>query len=66
MKPLLYQSAHVEGFYVHLAQFVVVINVLAVVNILINRHYLWFQRVAFGCGSGVLAHGLKASTKFLS
>jgi transcriptional regulator with XRE-family HTH domain len=57
-----------KSFYVHLAQFVVATTGFAVINILTNRHYLWFLLVAFGWGTGVLVHGLKVFDKvpFLS
>jgi transcriptional regulator with XRE-family HTH domain len=54
--------AHVrklQGFYLHLAQYVIVIGVLAVVNLLTFPHYLWFGWAAFGWGIGVMAHGLQ-------
>ena len=54
--------AHVrklKGFYIHLAQFLVVIAILAIVNVVTYRHYLWVLWVALGWGMGVLLHGLK-------
>jgi hypothetical protein len=51
--------AHVrklKGFYMHLTQYVAVIGLLAVVNLLTYPHYLWFAWAAFGWGIGVAAH----------
>jgi len=57
-----------KGFYVHLAQFVVVTTIFTIINLLTSRYYLWSLWIAFGWGSGVLVHGLKAFDKipFLS
>jgi transcriptional regulator with XRE-family HTH domain len=54
--------AHVrklKGFYFHLAQYVTVIGVLAVINLLTYPGYLWFGWAAFGWGVGVAAHALQ-------
>lgn len=37
--------------------------ILAIINIATNHHYLWFLWVAFGWGTGLLAHGLKVFDK---
>jgi transcriptional regulator with XRE-family HTH domain len=58
--------AHVrklKAFYMHLAQYVVVIGALAVVNLLTFPHYLWFAWAAFGWGIGVVAHGIQVFDK---
>ena len=47
----------IKAFYVHLAQYVVVIGVLAAVNLIGSPHYLWFLWPALGWGLGVAAHG---------
>jgi transcriptional regulator with XRE-family HTH domain len=54
----------IKGFYMHLAQYVIVVGVLTIVNIIIDRHYLWCLWIAFGWGTGLLIHGLKAFDKF--
>src|SRR5476649_1984978 len=53
--------AHVRklrGFYIHLAQYCIVIAFLAVVNLLTTRHFhyysLWFIWPALGWGIGIL------------
>jgi 2TM domain len=45
-----------------------VVTALAIANIVTYPHYLWFLWVAFGWGTGLLVHGLKAFDKmpFLS
>ena len=50
----------IKRFYIHLAQYCIVIAVLAVVNILVYPSRLWVLWVAFGWGMGVLVHGLRA------
>lgn len=46
----------IRGFYIHLAQYVVVITVLAVINLVTHPSKLWFFWPAMGWGIGVLAH----------
>lgn len=46
----------IRGFYIHLAQYVVVITVLAVINLVTHPSKLWFFWPALGWGIGVLAH----------
>ena len=46
----------IRGFYIHLTQYVVVIAVLAVINLVTHASKLWFFWPAFGWGIGVLAH----------
>lgn len=53
----------VKGFYIHLAQYVVVIAALAAVNFLTTPGYLWFLWAAGGWGLGVLAHALRVFDK---
>ncbi len=62
--------AHVRklrGFYVHLAQYGVVIAFLAAINLLTTHHYrfqnMWFIWAALGWGVGVLFHGLRVFDK---
>lgn len=46
----------IKGFYIHLAQYVVVISVLTVINLVTHPSRLWFFWPALGWGIGVLAH----------
>ncbi|MBS0541051.1 MAG: helix-turn-helix domain-containing protein [Proteobacteria bacterium] len=62
--------AHVrklKGFYMHLAQYGIVVAVLAIVNLVTIRHYhfynFWVIWVALGWGTGVLLHGLRVFDK---
>ena len=47
----------VKGFYVHLTQYLIVIPILALFNLMSYAHYLWFVWPALGWGLGLLAHG---------
>jgi transcriptional regulator with XRE-family HTH domain len=63
--------AHVRklrGFYIHLAQYGIIVGFLAIVNLLTSRQYFWVVWVALGWGVGVLFHGLRVFDKipFLS
>jgi transcriptional regulator with XRE-family HTH domain len=54
--------AHVRklrGFYIHLAQYGIVIAFLTIVNLMTSRHYYWVVWVALGWGVGILFHGLR-------
>jgi hypothetical protein len=58
--------AHVRklrGFYIHLAQYVVVIGFLAIVNLVTSRYYVWVIWPALGWGIGILFHGLRVFDK---
>jgi transcriptional regulator with XRE-family HTH domain len=58
--------AHVRklrGFYIHLAQYVVVIGFLAIVNLVTSPHYFWVIWPALGWGIGILFHGLRVFDK---
>ena len=46
----------IKGFYIHLAQYVVVISVLTVINLVTHPSKLWFFWPALGWGIGILAH----------
>lgn len=54
---------NIKGFYLHFAQYIVVVIVLAIINLLTYPHYLWVLFVAIGWGAGVLFHGLRAFDK---
>ena len=53
----------VKGFYIHAAQYAVVLCVLSVVNIMTSPRYLWVGWVALGWGVGVVSHGLRVFDK---
>jgi hypothetical protein len=53
----------IKAFYTHLAQYVVIITVLAAVNLVTSPRYLWFLWVAGGWGVAVLFHGLRVFRK---
>lgn len=45
-----------RGFYIHVVQYVLVITVLAIINLVTHPTKLWFLWPAFGWGIGILAH----------
>lgn len=45
-----------RGFYVHVFQYVVVIALLAIINIVVSPHNLWVLWVIVGWGLGLLSH----------
>jgi transcriptional regulator with XRE-family HTH domain len=49
----------IKGFYIHLAQYVVIVAALAALNLIVSPRYLWVVWVAAGWGLGVLIHGLR-------
>jgi transcriptional regulator with XRE-family HTH domain len=54
--------AHVrklKGFYIHFAQYGIIISFLAVVNYFTSPHYFWAAWPALGWGLGVLFHALR-------
>jgi transcriptional regulator with XRE-family HTH domain len=62
--------AHVRklrGFYIHLAQYCIVVAFLAIVNLLTARQYhyqyFWVIWVALAWGVGILFHGLRVFDK---
>jgi transcriptional regulator with XRE-family HTH domain len=46
----------IRGFYIHLAQYVLVISALTVINLVTHPSKLWFFWPALGWGVGILAH----------
>jgi 2TM domain len=46
------------AFYRHVIIYVVANLLLAVLNLVRNRHHLWFHWVIFGWGIGLLVHAL--------
>lgn len=53
----------IKGFYIHAAQYVFVVGLLAAVNIFLYPRHYWFVWVALGWGSGLLVHGLRVFDK---
>lgn len=53
----------VKSFYLHLAQYVVVIAALAVLNLFTSPHYWWVVWPALGWGIGIASHGLRVFDK---
>ena len=49
----------VKGFYLHLAQYVVVVTALAIFNLVTSPRHFWVVWVALGWGSGLLFHALR-------
>ena len=47
-----------KGFYIHLAQYCVVIPALAILNLIVSPHFFWAIFPTLGWGLGVLMHGL--------
>jgi transcriptional regulator with XRE-family HTH domain len=58
------QVRKLKGFYIHLAQYVFVIAILAVINALTTPRYWWVQWVILGWGVGLLSHWLQISERF--
>ena len=48
-----------RGFYIHLAQYLVVTLGLLVLNLVVSPHRMWVFWVMGGWGIGILAHGLR-------
>ena len=58
------QVRKLKGFYIHLAQYVLVVALLAVINALTTPNHWWVQWVVMGWGVGVFFHGLQISERF--
>jgi len=58
------QVRKLKGFYIHLAQYVLVIAVLTVINALTTPNRWWVQWVIMGWGVGVFFHWLQVSDRF--
>jgi transcriptional regulator with XRE-family HTH domain len=58
------QVRKLKGFYIHLAQYVLVVALLAVINALTTPNRWWVQWVIMGWGVGVFFHGLQISERF--
>jgi len=53
----------IKAFYMHLAQYVIIVGALAILNLFTSPWYLWVGWVAAGWGLGVLIHGLRVFDK---
>jgi transcriptional regulator with XRE-family HTH domain len=58
------QVRKLKGFYIHLAQYVLVIALLTVINALTTPNRWWVQWVIMGWGVGVFFHWLQISERF--
>ena len=58
------QVRKLKGFYIHLAQYVLVIALLAVINAMTTPNRWWVQWVIMGWGVGVFFHWLQVSDRF--
>ena len=58
------QVRKLKGFYIHLAQYVLVVALLALINVLTTPNRWWVQWVIMGWGVGVFFHWLQISKRF--
>jgi transcriptional regulator with XRE-family HTH domain len=58
------QVRKLKGFYIHLAQYVLVVALLTVINALTTPNRWWVQWVVMGWGIGVFFHWLQISERF--
>ena len=58
------QVRKLKGFYIHLAQYVLVVALLTVINALTTPNHWWVQWVVMGWGIGVFFHWLQISERF--
>ena len=58
------QVRKLKDFYIHLAQYVLVIALLTVINALTTPNRWWVQWVIMGWGVGVFFHWLQISERF--
>jgi transcriptional regulator with XRE-family HTH domain len=58
------QVRKLKGFYFHLAQYVLVVSLLTVINALTTPNRWWVQWVIMGWGVGVFFHWLQISERF--
>ena len=58
------QVRKLKGFYLHLAQYVVVVTLLLGINLWTRPQSLWVGWVAMGWGIGVLFHGLRVFERY--
>ena len=58
------QVRKLKGFYLHIAQYVIVVTLLLGINLWTHPQYLWVGWVAMGWGIGLLFHGLRVIERF--
>ncbi len=58
------QVRKLKNFYFHLAQYVLVVTVLAAINLWTRPQHLWVGWLAFGWGMGVLLHAIRVFERF--
>ena len=58
------QVRKLKGFYLHLAQYIIVVTLLLGINLWTRPQYLWVGWVAMGWGIGVLFHGMRVFERF--
>ncbi len=58
------QVRKLKGFYIHLAQYVLVVALLALINVLTTPNRWWVQWVIMSWGVGVFFHWLQISERF--
>ena len=58
------QVRKLKGFYLHLAQYLIVVSVLLAINLWTRPQHLWVLWVAFGWGIGVLFHGVRVFERY--
>ena len=58
------QVRKLKDFYIHLANYVLVVALLAVINALTTPNHWWVQWVVMGWGIGVFFHWLQISERF--
>ena len=58
------QVRKLKGFYIHLAQYVLVVALLTVINALTTPNHWWVQWIVMGWGVGVFFHWLQISERF--
>ncbi len=58
------QVRKLKGFYLHLAQYAIVVTLLLGINLWTHPQYLWVGWVVMGWGIGVLFHGLRVFERF--
>ena len=52
-----------KGFYIHAAQYAIIITGLAMINLITSPQYLWFLWPAFGWGIGLAFHGMRVFSR---
>jgi hypothetical protein len=56
----LMQVRKIKGFYLHLAQYVIVMGLISIANAVFYPRYFWAGWVVFSWGVGIIIHGMQA------